>query len=73
MWGKNSHTILPGQRSSHSVLYPQCMNETGQPKVKDVFCGAWHAAAITGNSGLFISLFSLVIIIIIIITKRTDL
>ncbi|XP_067664696.1 uncharacterized protein [Haliotis asinina] len=48
MWGKNSHTIVAGESSSYKVTYPVCLNQPQTTPLESVYCGAWHAAALTG-------------------------
>ena len=50
MWGKNSHVILPNQPPSHRIWNPVCVNQRTKP-VKTLFCGSWHAVALTGFPG----------------------
>ncbi|XP_046350491.2 uncharacterized protein LOC124131328 isoform X1 [Haliotis rufescens] len=48
MWGKNSHTIVAGETSSYKVTYPLCLNQPLATPLESVYCGAWHAAVLTG-------------------------
>ncbi|XP_046574453.1 uncharacterized protein LOC124282489 [Haliotis rubra] len=48
MWGKNSHTIVAGESSSYKVTNPVCLNQPLATPLESVYCGAWHAAALTG-------------------------
>ncbi|KAK3097505.1 hypothetical protein FSP39_010255 [Pinctada imbricata] len=47
MWGKNSHIILPDKPPSYRIWNPVLINKRTKP-IKSLYCGSWHAIAITG-------------------------
>lgn len=56
IWGKGSHVINTTQGMSSNCHCPQLLSSDSSP-VLDVFCGAWHAAAITGKPGVYICVY----------------
>lgn len=52
IWGKNSHLIRPDKPSNAKFWLPFHINK-GLGPIQKVFCGSWHAVAITGNPAPF--------------------
>lgn len=50
IWGKNSHLIRPDKPSNAKFWLPFHINK-GLGPIQKVFCGSWHAVALTGNPG----------------------
>ncbi|XP_048734330.2 uncharacterized protein LOC125650251 isoform X3 [Ostrea edulis] len=48
VWGKNSHVIRPDKPSNSKFWLPFHINKGLRP-IREVVCGAWHAAAIAGR------------------------
>lgn len=52
IWGKNSHVIRPDKPSNAKFWLPFHINK-GLGPIQEVYCGSWHAVAITGNPAPF--------------------